>query len=122
MLEMEDASLARGGEQLLRSYQGAWKGELVLICSKCQKKVKHKGGNKKLAKLGKTLRKRASRHAGLEIAPREVACLKMCPKDGVTVCTSTQAARHECSIVRSVSDLDSLLDRCASEQGLGTRH
>src|ERR1700678_810058 len=38
----------------LRSYRGPWKGQLVLVCRKCQKKIKHSGTKNKLAKLSKT--------------------------------------------------------------------
>ncbi|HTZ60920.1 MAG TPA: hypothetical protein VMB49_22580 [Acidobacteriaceae bacterium] len=103
-------------EDGLRSYRGPWKGELVLVCRKCQKKLKHRGGNKKLARMSKTLRKRAARRdPELQIATVDVSCLKMCPKDGVTVCTGPQIARHECSVLRSLADVDVLIDRCAAE-------
>jgi hypothetical protein len=94
----------------LRSYAGPWKGELVLVCRKCQKRLEQDGGNKKLARLRKTLRKRAHRlDDTLAIYAVEVPCLKMCPKDGVTVCTGAQVAGHECSIVRSLTDVDVLI-------------
>src|ERR1700744_68618 len=80
-------------ETALRSYPGPWKGELVLVCRKCQKRLQQDGGNKKLARLRKTLRKRAHRlDDTLDVYAVDVPCLKMCPKDGVTVCTGTQAA------------------------------
>jgi hypothetical protein len=105
-------------EDKLRSYSGPWKGELVLVCRKCQKKLKHRGGNKKLTKIGKTLDKRARRHdRHLEISAVDVSCLKMCPKDGVTVCTGPQLGRRECSVLRSLGDVDALIDRCAAETG-----
>jgi predicted metal-binding protein len=103
-------------EESLRSYNGPWKGELVLVCRKCQKKLKHRGGNQKLARLGKTLNKRARRHdRHLEISAVNVPCLKMCPKEGVTVCTGPQLARRECSVLRSLSDVDALINRCVAE-------
>jgi predicted metal-binding protein len=97
-------------QEELRSYPGPWKGELVLVCRKCQKRLQQDGGNKKLARLRKTLRKRARRlDDSLDIYAVDVPCLKMCPKDGVTVCTGAQAAGHECSIVRSLTDVDVLI-------------
>jgi predicted metal-binding protein len=99
--------------QELRTYPGPWKGEAVLVCGKCQKKLKHDDGNKKLAKIGKTLRKRAEKRRGLKIHSIEVGCLKMCPKGGVTACTGVQLARKECSILRSVADVDAFIERCA---------
>jgi hypothetical protein len=93
----------------VRSYQGPWKGELLLVCRKCQKKLKHDGKKNGIAKLSKALKKRA-RHD--ENAPRlhviEVTCLKMCPEGGITICTQRQLGRGECSIVRSKADVDML--------------
>jgi hypothetical protein len=92
---------------VVRSYRAPWKGELLLVCRKCQKKLKHdKNG---IAKLKKALKKRA-RHD--ENPPRlhvlEVPCLKMCPEGGITVCTQRQLGLRECSIVRSRADVDAL--------------
>jgi hypothetical protein len=93
----------------VRSYQAPWKGELLLVCRKCQKKLKHDGKKNGISKLSKALKKRA-RHD--ENAPRlhvlEVPCLKMCPEGGITICTQRQLGRGECSIVRSKADVDAL--------------
>jgi predicted metal-binding protein len=98
----------------LRNYPGPWKGELVLVCRKCQKRLQHDGGNKRLARMRKTLRKRARRFDdALDLHAVDVPCLKMCPKDGVTVCTAAQVANHECSILRSLTDVDVLVGSLA---------
>ena len=93
----------------VRSYQAPWKGELLLVCRKCQKKLKHDGKKNGISKLSKALKRRA-RHD--ENAPRlhvlEVPCLKMCPEGGITICTQRQLGRGECSIVRSKADVDAL--------------
>jgi predicted metal-binding protein len=93
----------------LRTYRAPWKGQIVLVCRKCQKKL-HGGKKNKIAKLGKVLKKQA-RHE--EDAPRlrviQVSCLNVCPKGGVTVCTQAQLARNECCIVRTPADLDALV-------------
>src|ERR1700733_4239285 len=85
---------------VVRSYPAPWKGELLLVCRKCQKKLKHDGKKNGISKLSRTLKKRA-RHD--ENAPRlhvlQVPCLEMCPKGGVTVCTQRQLGRGECSIL-----------------------
>ena len=97
-------------EESVRSYRAPWKGQLVLACRKCQKKLKHSGKKNWLAKLGKTLSKRARQNGDeVHLHVIEVSCLKLCPKDGVTVCTQAQLARQECSIVRTKADVDSLL-------------
>jgi predicted metal-binding protein len=99
-------------EEVVRSYRAPWKGQLVLVCRKCQKKLKHSGKKNGIAKLGKGLKKRA-RHDedGLKLHVIEVPCLKLCPKGGVTVCTQRQLGRGECSIVRTAADVDVLLNR-----------
>jgi hypothetical protein len=101
-------------EGRLRSYRGPWKGQLVLVCRKCQKKIKHSGTKNKLVKLSKTLKKQARRQeSGVEIDTVGVSCLGMCPKGGVTVCTGQLLARHECLILRSQGDVDALIEQCA---------
>jgi predicted metal-binding protein len=97
-------------EETLRICRTPWKGQLVLACRKCQKKLKDDGKKTKLAKLSKQLKKLARRD---ESAPMlhvaDVSCLKLCPKGGVTVCTEQQLMRNECSIVRTTGDLRQLL-------------
>jgi predicted metal-binding protein len=101
----------------LRSYRGPWKGQLVLVCRKCQKKIKHSGAKNKLAKLSKELKKRARRQqSGTEIDTVGISCLGMCPKGGVTVCTGQLLARNECLILRSQDDVEALIEQCAAEQ------
>jgi hypothetical protein len=100
---------AKPHQGAVRSYQAPWKGELLLVCRKCQKKLKHNGKKNGISKLSKALKKRA-RHD--ENAPRlhviQVPCLKMCPEGGITICTQHQLMRGQCSIVRSSADIDSL--------------
>jgi predicted metal-binding protein len=97
-------------EEIVKSYRAPWKGQLVLVCRKCQRKLKHSGRKNGIAKLAKGLKKWARRD---ENGPRlhviQVPCLKMCPKGGVTVCTQGQLARGECSIVRTIEDMEALL-------------
>jgi predicted metal-binding protein len=100
----------------LRSYRGPWKGQLVLVCRKCQKKIKHSGTKNKLAKLSKALKKRVRQESGAEIDTVGVSCLGMCPKGGITVCTGPLLARHECLILRSQDDVNALIEQCAAEQ------
>jgi predicted metal-binding protein len=95
--------------KVVRSYPAPWKGELLLACRKCQKKLKHDGKKNGISKLSRALKKRARHDEG---APRlhvlQVPCLDMCPKGGVTVCTQRQLVRGECSILRSGADIDAL--------------
>jgi predicted metal-binding protein len=97
------------GPGVLRTYRAPWKGQIVLVCRKCQKKLR--GGKKNgIAKLGKELKKRAEPgEDGPQLRVIQVSCLKLCPKGGVTVCTQEQLARNECSIVRTRTDVDALI-------------
>jgi hypothetical protein len=96
-------------QRVVGSYPVPWKGELLLVCRKCQKKLNHDSDKNGISKLRKALKKLA-RHD--ENAPRlhvlQGPCLEMCPKGGVTVCTQSQLGRGECSILRSSADIDAL--------------
>jgi hypothetical protein len=105
-------------EKAMQSYPIPWKGQLVLACGKCQKKLKRSGG----AKLSKALKKRAHQDEdGLKLRVIEVDCLKMCPKGGITVCTQGQLGRNECSIVRNRADVDSLYEQCKHQHSMTLR-
>lgn len=108
-------------QALVRTYPAPWKGQLVLVCRKCQSKLKHDGGKKnRLAKLNKALKKRARQgEDGLRLHVVDVSCLKMCPKGGVTVCTQQQLAGNECSIVRTRADVNALLLQCRESLAQG---
>jgi predicted metal-binding protein len=97
-------------QALFRTYPAPWKGQLVMVCRKCQKKLKHEGKKNGLAKLHKTLKKRARQgEDGLRLYVVDVSCLNLCPKGGVTVCTQQQLEKEECSILRTRADVNSLL-------------
>jgi hypothetical protein len=99
-----------------QTYPIPWKGQLVLACRKCQKKLKRSDGT---AKLSKALKRRARRDEdGLKLRVIEVPCLKMCPKGGITVCTQAQLGRGECSIVRNRGDVDSLYQQCKAQHSM----
>ena len=94
----------------LRSYRAPWQGQIVLVCRKCQKKLKHADKKNGLAKLRKELKKRTRRNEeALPLRVIEVSCLKMCPKGGVTVCTQQQLGKNQCCIVRTSADIDVLV-------------
>jgi len=100
----------------LRSYPGPWRGELLLFCGKCQRRVKREGDPEQITPLKKQLKARAKAAAdGLQLNVLKVSCLKMCPADGITVCTAGQVAKHECSIVRTGGDLDKLCALCQEQ-------
>jgi hypothetical protein len=105
--------------EIIRSFRAPWKGQLLLACRKCQKKLKHSGKKNELSKLNKALKKRAKHY---EDAPTlhviEVSCLNLCPKGGITVCTQRQLGQGECSVVRSATDLDALYQQHQAQHSI----
>ena len=100
-------------QALVRTYPAPWKGQLVLVCRKCQNKLKHGGKKNGLAKLKKALKKRGRQDEdGLRLHVVDVSCLKLCPKGGVTVCTQQQLKDEECSFMRTSADVKALLLQC----------
>ncbi len=97
--------------QTLRSYPAPWKGELLLYCTKCTKKLK-KSKNGGL-NVRKWMKARARKEDHLP-KPRVlgIPCVKMCPKGAITVATQDQLGRSpaEVSIVRSEADLEVLYE------------
>lgn len=61
----------------MKQAKSGWCG-VVLVCGKCQKKI---GG----PSLTKTLRRRAGKGRKASMGVIEVKCLKLCPKNAVTV-------------------------------------
>ena len=77
--------------EVVRSYRAPWKGQLVLVCRKCQKKLKHGGKKNAIAKLGKALKKRArNAEDGLEAACHRGALPSRCAQRWGYVCTQRQ--------------------------------
>jgi predicted metal-binding protein len=94
-------------DEALKSYPARWSGPTLLACRKCQKKLKKAGVLKPLAKLGKTMRKRARKGAaGGEAALHvvDVGCMDLCPKGGVAVC-KPGVMGDRLYVVRSVEDV-----------------
>ena len=70
----------------LRAYPARWNGEALLVCRKCQKKLK--GGKTAVAKLKKSLRKVSKKDPfAIRFHVIPVPCMKLCPGAGITVCT-----------------------------------
>ena len=94
----------------LRGYKAPWRGELILACNKCQKKLKKRGAGK-FASLKKWFKKRSrADDEGPAVKVVGIDCLKLCPKGGITISTQHQIgeAGREVSIVRSEADLEQL--------------
>ena len=69
-----------------RSYPAPWKGEIVLACRKCQKKLKKHGGLRELATLKKSVKRYNKKDPDRQLHVINVSCMDLCPKAGVTVC------------------------------------
>jgi hypothetical protein len=105
----------------LRSYSLPKRGTLLLACGKCQRRLKHDGDPANIASLKKAAKKiTRETQPDLRLRVLKVPCLKLCPRDGITVCTPAQVTRSECSIVRTPTDLkllvEALADRPASRK------
>ena len=76
-------SLASEG---LRVYPAKkWKGQALLVCGKCERKLK---GSDDAVKVKKVLKKLAKGDLEpVEIQVIRVGCMDLCPKRGVAVCT-----------------------------------
>ncbi len=101
----------------LRSYLLPKRGTLLLTCGKCQRRLKHDGDPHNIVPLKKTLKQmRRQSQADIRLNVLKVPCLRLCPRDGITICTPAQVVRGECSIVRSPDDLRLIIDACAEQQ------
>ncbi len=104
----------------LRLYRTPWKGELVLACRKCQKRMKKREGG--LRKIKRWFKARAKEDAD---APRihviQVPCVKLCPKGGVTIFSDRQLAHSPAGvcIARSEADLEAFYRGLLAPHGAG---
>jgi hypothetical protein len=104
-------------EPFLRLYPARWTGQPLLVCRKCQKKLKR--SKHPAAKLKKFLRKLGGEDpfpTRFHILP--VACMKLCPRGGVAVCTRDQIqnAPPALIILRTRQDVASLYQQCRESQ------
>jgi predicted metal-binding protein len=95
-----------------KSYPAPWQGRVILVCHKCQKKLKGNDDLRLLAKLKKTV-KRLSKTWQSEDYPERalhvinVGCMDLCPKDGVTVCDPARDGGR-LRILRDEADVETL--------------
>ncbi|CAN5590765.1 hypothetical protein BH10ACI4_BH10ACI4_32340 [soil metagenome] len=76
----------------LRSVPSKWKGQILLVCRKCERKLKH--SDAKPLKLKKALKKLAKGDSDPSLFHViSVGCMDLCPKDAITVCTQAQLAQ-----------------------------
>lgn len=89
----------------LKKYPAPWRGQLILACRKCQKKLKNDLGRRALAKLKKTVKRYNKQNPDRQLYVINVPCMDLCPRDAVTVCCPARDPGH-LSILRSDEDID----------------
>jgi hypothetical protein len=91
----------------MKSYPPTWKGDLLLACRKCRKKLKGQSGIGALAKLKKTIKRHNKQHSDDALHLIGVPCMDMCPKGAVTICLPARQPTM-LSILRSERDIENL--------------
>jgi hypothetical protein len=100
----------------VKSYRPPWKGDLLLACRNCQKKLKGEPGLRALAKVKKTIKRLNKEPPNAVLHVINVPCMDLCPLNGVTVCNPSHIP-HRLSILRSKQDINALLCEPRSEFG-----
>lgn len=90
-----------------KTYPAPWQGRLILVCRRCQKKLKGSKDLEALAKLKKTIKRHNRKHPDKALHLIPIACTGLCPKNGVTVCSPAQNP-EKLLILRSEDDLKRL--------------
>lgn len=94
----------------IKSYPPTWKGDLLLACRKCQKKLRGEPGMRALAKLKKTIKDHNKDHPEAALHLFSVPCMDMCPKGAVTVCLPG-IMPTTLSLLRNESEIEELYRR-----------
>jgi predicted metal-binding protein len=94
----------------LKSYPPTWKGDLLLACRKCQKKLKGEPGMRLLVRLKKTIKQRNRNHPAQGLHVISVPCMDLCPKGAVTICLPANDTAT-LAILRNRDDVDELYQR-----------
>lgn len=75
----------------LKQYRAPWKGQLVLACGKCQKRMSRKGKSGRPFKLKAELKRALGGAARVRVL--RIPCIKLCPRAGIAICTQAQFGR-----------------------------
>lgn len=94
----------------LKSYPPTWKGDLLLACRKCQRKLKNEPGLRALARLKKTIKRHNREHPAEVLHVISVPCMDLCPKGAVTICLPANQ-RTVLSVLRNESEINELYGR-----------
>jgi hypothetical protein len=98
----------------LRLYPSKWSGPILLVCRKCEKKLKEADAPHRL-KIKKSLKRLARQDADPHpIQVIATGCMDLCPKDAVTVCPLFQLnqAKPGLIILRTQEDVATLYKQC----------
>ncbi len=101
----------------LRTVSSRFRGPALLVCRKCERKLRNSRDHQHVAKLRKTLKKIAnSDAAGRRVHTIAVSCLKLCPKGAVTVCTQAnlQQTPPTLTLIRTRQDVAELYRQCVT--------
>ncbi|MGZ7103652.1 MAG: hypothetical protein ACXVJ1_16560 [Candidatus Angelobacter sp.] len=91
----------------IKTYPAPWEGQVILVCQKCQKKLKRDHDLRPLAKMKKTINRYNRENPDRLLHVINVPCMDLCPKDGVTVCLPARDS-NPLAILRSPEDLERL--------------
>ena len=92
----------------LRIYPAKKSGQALLVCGKCERKLKGSDEYKAVAKVKKSLKRLAKRDsAPVAINVVRVGCMDLCPKGAVAVCTAAGLRKDPVglSLVRTKEDV-----------------
>ncbi len=89
-----------------------WKGQALLVCGKCERKLKGSGSELKVKKVLKRLAKRELKPIDFQLI--RVGCMDLCPRGGVAVCTQAGLGMMPpgLNILWSKWDVKELYERC----------
>jgi hypothetical protein len=95
--------------EALRMYRAPWKGEVLFVCKKCQRKMS-RDAMPALAKVKKWFKKRAKKSKDAPMHVIQIPCVDLCPKDGVTIFSRRQLMQEPSGvcIARTEADLEKL--------------
>jgi ABC-type arginine transport system ATPase subunit len=78
-----------------RSYPAPWKGEIILACKRCQKRLRKSRPSARFARLRKWVHAKVRKDKlSAPVHLVEIPCQKICPKNGIVVCNRAQLSEQ----------------------------
>jgi hypothetical protein len=107
----------------LRTYPSRFEGPVLLVCRRCQRKVKHADEHSEAANLKKSFKKLGKGSGAPLPHIFGVPCMKLCPKGAVTVCTPQNLLDRPptLTLIRTRQDIALLYRQCTEEQSFDPR-